>query len=385
MKAGSWFAVIVVILLAFALCLPGMCAKATKTPYVIGAVFDITGTGAPLGTPERDTVLMVEKQVNQAGGINGHPVKFIIYDNASDETKCALAVKKLISSDHVKAIIGPSSTGTTLAVVANCESDKIPLISCAAGAKITDPVKPYVFKTAQADTYAIAKVIDYLKAKKIKRVAFLSVSNAFGMSGKQQMDKQAPSAGIKVITADEFGPTDTDMTTQLTKIKASNPQAIICWGTNPGPAIVAKNAAALGIKVPLIMSHGISNRKFIELAGPAANGVIFPSGKIVVASSIAKSDPQKKLLLSYSAQFEKAYSREADHFGGHAYDACQLILAAMRKVGDDPAKIRAEIEKTKNFVGVGGVFNFSPKDHNGLSKAAFVMVQIKNGKWALLK
>jgi branched-chain amino acid transport system substrate-binding protein len=251
--------------------------------------------------------------------------------------------------------------------------------------KITQPVKPYVFKTAQADALAIANVIDYLKSKKISRVAFLNDSNAFGSSGRQQMELQAPAARISIITKEVFGSKDTDMTAQLTRINGKKPQAVICWGTNPGPAIVTRNMKALGMKMPVIMSHGISNSKFIELAGAAANGVVFPSGKIIVANSIANSDPQKKLLLSYESQFKKAYKRDADHFGGHAYDASMLVLKAMRKVGDNPAKIRAEIEKTRNFVGIGGKFSFTPKDHNGLAKSAFVMVQIKNGKWTLIK
>jgi branched-chain amino acid transport system substrate-binding protein len=175
------------------------------------------------------------------------------------------------------------------------------------------------------------------------------------------------------------------MTAQLTRINGKKSQAVICWGTNPGPAIVARNMKALRMKMPLVMSHGVANRKFVELAGDAANGVVFPSGRITVASSVPNSDPQKKLLLSYSAQFKKAYGRDADGFGGYAYDASMLVLKAMRKVGANPAKIRAEIENTRRFVGISGVFNFSPKDHNGLTKDAFVMVQVKNGKWTLIK
>lgn len=358
---------------------------AKKSPYVIGAVFDITGPGAPLGTPERDTAVMVVNQINKTGGVNGHPIKLVVADNGSEETSCVRAVKKLIEADKAKAIIGPSSTGTTLAVANICQKAGIPLISCAAGMKITQPVKPFVFKTAQSDVYAVANVIDYLKKKHISKVAFINDSNAFGVSGKQQMDQQSKKAKIQVIAWESFNSKDTDMTAQLTKIKSMKPQAVICWGTNPAPAILARNMKQLDMKMPLIMSHGISNHKFIELAGPAANGVIFPSGRIIVASAIPSSDPQKKVLLKYNALFKGAYHREADHFGGHAYDAINLVIDAMRKVGDNPAKVRAEIEKRKRFVGIGGVFNFTPADHNGLGKSSFVMIQIKNGKWTLIR
>jgi branched-chain amino acid transport system substrate-binding protein len=382
-EARKFVAVLAAVCLLAALCAFG--AQAAKAPYVIGAVFDITGPASPLGTPERDTVEMIAAQINKAGGINGHPVKFIIYDNGSEETKCVLEVKRLIENDGVKAVIGPSTTGTTLAVSPICEKARIPLISCAAGTKITQPVRPYVFKTAQSDVHAVAKVIEYLKTKHITRIAFINDANAFGASGRQQMQLQAPKAKITLAAMESFGGKETDMTVQLTRMKAAKPQAVVCWGTNPGPAIVVRNMKQLGMKMPLVMSHGIANKKFIELAGDAANGVVFPAGRLLVASTLSNKDPQKKVLLGYSAQFKQAYRRDADTFGGHAWDATQLVIKALRKVGDNPAKIRAEIENTKGFVGISGVFNFSPKEHNGLTKDAFVMVQIKNGKWALLK
>jgi len=358
---------------------------AAKSTYLIGVVLDVTGPASPLGTPEKQTIEMIQAGVNGMGGINGHPVKFIIYDSASEESKCVLAVKRLIENDKVKAIIGPSTTGTTLAIAGICQKAKIPLVSCAAGIKITEPVQSYVFKTAQPDTLAIAKIIDYLKTKKITKIAFINDSNAFGASGLEQITKQAAAAKVTIVAKEAFGSKDTDMTVQLTRIKAANPQAVICWGTNPGPAIVAKNMKQLGINAPLIMSHGIANRKFIELAGDAANGVVFPAGRLIVADAIPNSDPQKKTLVGYNAQFKNTFKVDADTFGGHAWDAAKIVLKAVGKVGDDPAKIRAEIEKTKGFVGISGVFNFSAKDHNGLTKSAFVMVTIKNGKWTLLK
>ncbi len=373
----------VVLLLVFAV--GTFAAKPAKSPYVIGAIFDVTGPGSPLGTPERDTALMIETMVNKEGGINGHPLKIVFADNGSEEGRCVMSAKKMIDSDKVKAIIGPSSTGTTLAIAGICDRSRVPLVSCAAGTRITNPVKSYVFKTAQSDVYAIAKVIDYLKSKKLTRIAFLNDSNAFGKSGLEQMNLQSRMAGITLVGVESFGSKDPSMTSQLTRIRGKKPQALVVWGTNPGPAIVVREARQLGLKMPVVMSHGISNKKFLELAGSAANGVVFPSGRVIVANSIPNSDPQKKTLLRYKAIFKKTYGRDADHFGGHAWDACWVVINAMKKVGDDPAKIRAEIERTKHFVGIGGVFNFSPTEHNGLGKNSFVMIQVKNGKWTLIK
>ena len=356
-----------------------------KAPYRIGAIFDVTGPAAPLGTPERDTVKMIQEQINKKGGINGHPVEFIIYDNGSENTACYNMVKKLIESHKVKAIIGPSQTGTTMAVADLCQKSGIPLLSCAAGRPITDPVKSYVFKTAQSDVFAVAKVIDYLKAKRIKNIAFINVSNAFGASGREQMEKQAVAAGLNITTKEAFGDKDTDMTPQLTHINGARPQAVVCWGTNPGPAIVARNMKQLGMRMPLIMSHGVANKKFIELAGDAAEGVILPAGRLVVADHISRRDRQKGAVSDFAVQFRKEYGRDADSFGGYAWDAAYLVMDAMRKVGDDPSRIRSEIEKRRKYAGVSGVFNFSPAEHNGLTKDAFVMVRVAGGNWAPAK
>lgn len=359
--------------------------SASKAPYVIGAIFSYTGDNAPLGVPERNTVEMLAKQVNAAGGIKGHPVKVVYYDDAGKPDVAAQACQDLLADKKAVAIIGPTLTGTSLAIANMCQSAKMPLISCAASIKIVEPVKSYVFKTAQTDSLAVARLIDYLKKAKITKVGFINDANAFGASGREQWQKLSARAGIKTVVLESFASADTDMTAQLTKIRAAKPQAIICWGTNPGPAIVARNMRTLGMRQPLLMSHGISNMAFIQLAGKAAEGVIFPSGKIIVASQVPGSDPQKKVLLKYSADYRKAFKQPASHFGGHAWDAFTLVVDALKTVGPDRAKIRANIEGRKKFVGIDGVFNMSKTDHNGLDKNAFALVTIKNGKWILVK
>jgi branched-chain amino acid transport system substrate-binding protein len=376
-----------IVALFVVLAAPGSYAarSAAKTPYVIGAIFSVTGDNAPLGVPERDTAQMLAKQLNAAGGIGGHPVKLMVYDDTGKPEQAVRACQDLLANKDVVAIIGPTLTGPSLAIATMCNGAKMPLISCAASVKIVQPVKAYVFKTAQTDSLAVAKLIDYLKKSRIRTVGFINDSNAFGASGREQWQKLSGPAGIKTVDVESFNSADTDMTAQLTKIRAARPQAVICWGTNPGPAIVAKNMRTLGMKQPLLMSHGISNMEFIRLAGRAAEGVVFPSGKIIVASQIPAGDPQKKVLLGYSAQYQKAYGKPASHFGGHAWDAFQLVVDAVKKVGPNHARIRDNIEGRKNFVGIDGVFNLSRTDHNGLNKNAFALVTIKNGKWVLIK
>ncbi len=354
-------------------------------PIKIGALFSVSGPASFLGEPERNTAEMMVTEINKAGGIKGRKLELIVYDTQADATKAVQAANKLIKDDKVVAIIGPSTTGDTMAVIPVVEKAEIPLVSCAAGIKITDPVKKWVFKTAQNDALAVARIFDYLKKQKIAKIAILTVSDGFGSSGREQLKLKAKDFGIEIISDETYGPKDTDMTAQLTKIRGGEGQAIICWGTNPGPAVVARNVQQLGIKLPLYMSHGVSSLKFIELAGPAAEGIILPSGRVVVASHLPKNDPQKKALLNYVGNYKKHYKVEGDHFGGHAYDAIMLIKGAIERGGDSPSAIRDQLEKTVKFAGIGGTFNYSPQDHAGLQSDAFVLVQIKNKGWTLLK
>jgi branched-chain amino acid transport system substrate-binding protein len=361
-------------------------AKPTKEPYRIGALFAISGPASPLGEPERNTALLLQEQINAAGGINGHPLQILIEDTASEESRTALAANKLIDRG-VLAIVGPSQSGETLAIIDATQKAKVPLISCAASVLITQPAaeRKWVFATPQTDAMAVDKLIEYMRAHKIKNIGFINVSNKFGDSGRQQAEKRLPKAGIKIVAQQTFGPEDTVMTTQLTNLAKAKPDAIICWGTNPGPARIASTMHDMKLKIPLLQSHGVANRTFIELAGAGAEGVVLPAGRLIVATQIPDSDPQKKTLLQYARTYQSHFHKPADTFGGHAWDAIQLVVKALRAVGPDRAKIRDYIERTKGFVGIGGVFNYSPQDHNGLTKDAFVMVRIEKGEWKLIK
>lgn len=378
--------------LVFTVALVSGCAKAKKPaekpavlePYKIGAIFSVTGPNAPLGEPEKLTAEMMVEQVNAAGGIKGHQVQLIVEDDAGDEQKAVMAAKKLIESDNVIAVIGPTLSGTSLKIMPLFEETRTPLISCAASIKIVEPIRPWVFKTPQSDRDAISKILDYLEKQGIEKIAFISVSVAFGESGRIEMENLAPQRDFEVVAKESFDPEDTDMTAQLNRIKGTDAQAVVCWGTSPGPAIVTLNMKQLKMKIPLIQSHGAADMKYIKLSKGAAEGVVLPAGRLVVADQIPDTDPQKKLLLEYKGEYEKKYGKPTNPFGGYAYDALKILFMALDKVGADKARIRDEIEDTKNFIGTGGIFNFSKTDHNGLTKDAFVMVKIENGAWKLL-
>lgn len=366
----------------------GMVSKAfaAAEPYKIGGVFSVTGVGAFLGEPEKKTAEMIADEVNKQGGINGHPLELIVYDDESDATKSNLAVKKLIKKDNVPVIIGPSRTGESLAVVSVAEEAKIPLISLAASYKIVSPVESrhWIFKVAGSDSHVAGKMFDYMKAKGIQKIGIMTDSTGFGASGREELIALAPKYGITIVADERFGPQDSDLSAQLTKIRSAQPQAVVNWSIGPTQVIAIKNWRDLGMdSIPLFQSHGFGSKKNLELAGKAAEGVLLPLARVNVGPLLADSQPQKKVIMEYTKDFEARYKEPISSFGGHAADAMHLSIAALKAVGPDPAKIRDFIENTKGFVGNHGIFNFSAQDHNGLSKDDLEMIVVKNGDWAL--
>jgi branched-chain amino acid transport system substrate-binding protein len=378
----------------------GACEKGTETPeepaptggideslepYVIGGVFSVTGRASFLGEPEKNSMELFADIVNENGGINGHRLEVIIYDDEGDPTNTVINVKKLIERDNVLAIVGPSLSGNTLGVIDIVEESEVPLISCAASIKITSPVKPWVFKTPQTDEHAVQKIYEYLASVGITRIAIITVSNGYGDSGKEQLQAQAEEAGITIVAEEAYGEEDSDMTAQLTNIKGTDAEAIVCWGTNPGPAIIAKNLVQLGIELPLIQSHGVASPSYIEYAGEAANGNILPTGKILILDQLPTSDVQYNALMEYRDLYEATYDSAVSGFGGYAWDAMGIIVDALEVAGADRAALRDAIEATEDYVGVSGVFNMSPEDHTGLTKDAFVIVVIEDGEWSIVE
>ncbi|MSM38393.1 MAG: ABC transporter substrate-binding protein [Geobacter sp.] len=372
----------VVVLVGLLYALPALALE----PIRIGALFSVTGPASFLGEPERNTLEMLVKEANTKGGIKGRKLELVVYDTQGDATKAVQLATKLIKNDKVKVIVGPSTTGETMAVIPVAEKEKIPLISCAAGVKITEPVKKYVFKTPANDHVAAEKIFNYMLGRKQKNVALLTVTDGFGSSGREQLKDLARKKGITVVADETYGPKDTDMTAQLTKIRGSKADAIICWGTNPGPAIVTRNVKQLGIKTPLYQSHGVASKKYIELAGAEnAEGVILPAGKLAIFDKLKHNDPQFKLLKEYDQSYRKNYNVEASTFGGYAYDAFLMIAEAAKKGAATPDQLRDALEGIKKLVSVSGIFTMSPSNHNGLDLSAFEMVRIVKGDWEIAK
>ncbi|MDX1592598.1 MAG: ABC transporter substrate-binding protein [Gammaproteobacteria bacterium] len=353
-------------------------------PIKIGTFLAVTGPASFLGDPELKTLQMYVDIVNADGGVLGREVELVHYDSGANPQKAVDFAKRLIQRDRVDVIVGGSASGETLAVIPEVEKAGIPFISLAGSIKIVEPVKKWVFKTPHTDRMAAAKIYEDMKARGISKVALISGDGGFDKSGRQQSLELAPEYGISIVADETYGNKDTDMTTQLTKIRATDAEAILNFGFGTGPAIVTKNVRQLGIDLPVYQSHGVASKKFIELAGDAANGVRLPAAALLVADKLPDSDPQKDVLLAYKNTYEAVHG-PVSTFGGHAYDGLFIAIEAIARAGGtDKAKVRTEIENTSGFIGTGGVFNMGPDDHLGLDLDAFKMLEIQNGDWTLV-
>lgn len=354
-------------------------------PIKIGTFLAVTGPASFLGDPELKTLQMYVEKLNAEGGVLGRQVELVHYDSGADPKKAVTFVKRLIGQDRVDAIIGGSASGETLAVMPLMEQAGVPFISFAGSKKIVDPVQKWTFKTPHTDTMACEKIFVDMKAQGLTKIAMISGTGGFGQSMQAECHGVAPKYGIEVLADETYGPKDTDMTAQLTKIKnTAGVQAVLNPGFGQGPAIVTKNFKQLGIDVPLYQSHGVASKKFIELAGDAANGVRLPAAALLIADQLDDSDPQKPVVVAYKNAYEEKFGKgSVSTFGGHAYDGLMLLVDAIKRAGStDKAAVRDALEQTKGYMGTAGEVNFSADDHLGLTLDAFRMLEIKDGDWS---
>jgi branched-chain amino acid transport system substrate-binding protein len=372
--------------LAAILIAPGLAPA--QAQIKIGAVLSVTGPASFLGDPEKKTLELYVADLNAKGGVNGQQIRLTIYDDGGDPNQARTFGIRLIEDDKVDALLAGSTTATTMPIITLAEEAQIPLINFGGAVQAVHPVKKWNFKTPHTDLMACEKIFEDLKKRNLTKIAMISGTDAFGKSMRDQCMTVNGKYGIEVLHEETYGPRDSDMTPQLTNIKSKpGVQAVINPGFGQGPAIVTRNYKQLGITVPLYQSHGVGSKQFIDLATPAAaEGVRLPAAALLVADKLPDSDPQKKVVTDYKKTYESKTGQPVSTFGGHMYDGLMILVEAMQRAkSTDKAKVRDEIEKTKGFMGTGGVVNMSPTDHMGLDLSAFRMLEIRNGDWTLVQ
>ncbi len=351
----------------------------------IGSFLSVTGPASFLGDPEKRTLELYVEKINAAGGVLGRELELVIYDDGGDANNARTFATRLVESDKVVAVVGGTTTATTLAAIPVLEDAQIPFISLAGGIEIIEPTKPFTFKTPHTDRMACEKIFEDVKKRGLAKVGLISSTAGFGASMRNQCLTVAPARGIEIVADERYAAGDTDTTPQLNKIRGSGAEAIVNADFGQGPAIVTRNVRQLGIDIPLYQSHGVASKSFIELAGAAAEGVRLPAAAMLVPDQLPDDDPQKTVVLDYRAAYESSQNQPVSTFGGHAYDGLMLLVQAIQKAGStDGVKVRDALRETKGFVGTGGVVNLSATDHMGLDLSAFRMLEIRNGTWQLL-
>jgi len=383
MKGRKGMVVLGVLMAVF---LAGTFAQAAE-PLKIGAILSVTGPASFLGAPEARTLEMLVAETNKKGGVMGRQVQLIVKDSGASPEKAFSFAKQLIEEEKVFAIIGPSTSGESMKIKSLAEEGKTILLSCAAAEEIVIPVAKYVFKTPQKDRDVVIRIFQQMNKMKISKIGVLSSNTGFGKGGKGMIETLAPQHGITIVANEVYDKAASDLTAEVTKLKAANVEAIVNWSIEPAQAIAIKNARQIGIKAPIFLSHGFGNIKYVGIAGEAAEGVIFPAGRLLVADQLPDKHPQKALLLKYKKDYMSFCSgEECSTFGGHAYDAYIILMKGIEKAkSTDKEAVRTAIENLRGVVGTAGIFNFSPPDHNGLGLDAVEMLTVKNGKFAILK
>lgn len=366
--------------------LGGLASAQSPAPIKVGAVLSVTGPAAFLGEPQLKTLQLYVERLNAQGGVLGRKLEFVHYDDGGEAGKANNLTKRLLESDKVDLIIGGTTTGATMAMAPLVEKASIPFVSLAGGVVVVEPVKKWLFKTPHTDRMAAEKVFADMKKRGLLKVGLLSETSGFGQSGRKETLAVASKHGIEIVADETYGPKDSDITAQLTKLKSTaGIQAVFVFGLGQGPAVATKNFAQLGIKLPHYQSHGVASDEYLKLSGAAAEGVRLPSPALLIAEALPANDPQKAVVTGYVKAYQDRFKEEPSTFGGYAYDALMLSVDAIKRAGStDGEKVRAALEQTKGYVGVTGVFNLSSSDHMGLDLSAFRMLEVKGGKWVAI-
>ncbi len=352
----------------------------------VGVTISATGPAASLGIPGKNTVALLPKT------IGGQKVNYIVLDDASDTTNAVTNTRKLLA-ENVDVVMGSTTSPNSLAMIDAVAESKTPMISLSAAAAIIEPLdakKHWVFKTPQTDIMMALAVAGHMAAHGVKSVGFIGFSDAFGEGWYKETVKALDLKKIKLVANERFSRTDTAVTGQVLKLMAAKPDAILIAGSGTPAALPEKTLKERGYTGKIYQTHGVANNDFLRVGGKDVDGTFLPAGPVLVAEQLPASNPVRKSAQDYVRVYEAAYGKgSVSTFGGHAWDAGQLLQAAipvaLKKAQPGTAEFRSALrdalEGVKDVAGAHGIFNMSPKDHLGLDQRAVVMVKIENGKW----
>ena len=354
----------------------------------VGVTLSATGPAASLGIPEKNTISLLPTT------IGGQKVNYIVLDDASDTTAAVTNTRKLISERNVDVILGSSTTPASLAMIDPVAESQTPMITLGASAAIIEPQdakKRWIFKTPQNDIMMALAIAEHMAASGVKTVAYIGFSDAYGEGWSREFSKAVELKKMTLVANERFSRTDTAVTGQVLKIMAAKPDAVLVGGSGTPAALPQKTLKERGYTGKYYQTHGVANADFLRVGGKDVEGTLLPAGPVLVADQLPAANPVRKSALEYIAAYEGAHGKgSVSTFGGHAWDAGQLLKAAVPEALKGGAKpgtpqfrvaLRDALEKVREVPGAHGIFNMSATDHLGLDQRARVMVKIENGRW----
>lgn len=373
-------------LLASAL-LASLACAASAQEVTVGVTLGATGPGASLGIHYKNAFQLFPKT------LGGHPVKYIILEDATDPANAAKNARKLIAEDKVDVIMGSVSVPSTTQVAQIATEAKTPMIALSPVALPPDKLE-WTFVVPQPVPLMMSAVVEHMKAKGVKTVGYVGFSDSWGDLVLKALEQHANPAGIKVVTNERYARADTSVTGQVIKVLAANPDAVVVGGSGTGGALPHLGLVERGYKKQIYHNHGTVNREFIKVGSKAVEGAIAPTGPLIVPEELPADNPIKKVAGDFIQRYEQTFgagSRNA--FAGYSYDGFLLlnaaVPAAMAKAKPGTPEFRSALrdalESAKNVVGGHGVYSMTAKDHTGLDNRARVLVQVKDGAWRLMK
>lgn len=366
----------------------GAVAAQAADPIKIGAITTSTGPGSYLGEAEEKALKLMVAQINKKGGVLGREIQLVHYDDGTNAERARALMQRLVTEDEVSVVIGSSTTPNTLSMADVATRYKIPLVSMAGAKAITDPVRPWVFAVPENDVMALGVMFDHLTKHKLTRVALLSSTSGFGRAAREGALELSKKRGdISIVVDETYAAGDTDMSAQLTRIRGNGQvQAIINLDFGNQPAIVTRNYAALGIKVPLYQSHAIAAPKYPELAGPSSEGVRVAVQPLLVVEQLPDSQPEKARGLEFRKLIQERYNELPHGFHGYGYDALLVTVDAISRAGStDKEAVRKALEQTRGVAGVTSQYTFSATNHGGVMPVSKLrMAEIRNKGFVLI-
>jgi branched-chain amino acid transport system substrate-binding protein len=374
----------IISLLAVIGALAGIPAAHAQTPLKVGVVVSLTGPGASVGIPEKNTALLAPKT------IAGLPVEYIIMDDASDTTGARKNAEKLVTEDRVDVIIGASLTPTTMAMIEVNTRTGTPLITIGPSGRD----QKWVFKIPYSEAFFSEAMADHMRANGIKRIGFIGFNDPYGSIYATELEKAVQTRGISIVASERYGRTDTSVTAQVLKILTEKPEAVFIVGSGTPAALPQATLRSRGYTGPIYQTAGVINNDYLRVGGKDVEGTIIAAGPVVVAEQLPADHPSREQGLRYRAAYEGAHGPgTTTTFGANVWDAVILLEATVPAAlkGAQPgtaefrSALRDAIETTKGLKASLGTMSFSPSNHLAYGDNPPVLITIRNGKWSLLQ